>query len=169
MQSNIGDLVYDLRTRIFNEDTRTFSARCGISKTCLLNIENGITINPSNETIKKIEKGTNVLLGEFRLDPRLKQIKSKKKKRFAAILHKRKTVIMQSIQSLTILADCELIELDLDQLETLKKNVNYELSKVIKQIEESHIKERQSMSYDEVDKLYKSSIKNIESRGKENE
>lgn len=161
MQNDIGNVIYNLRTNIFKEDARTFSARCGISKSCLLNIENGITINPNNETISKIEKGTEFSLEEFRLDPRLKQGKSKKKKRFATILHKREAVIIQSVQSLDVLADCELIDLNLEQLEELKKKVNQQLSKVIKHIKDSHQEKKRNLSYEELDKLYKSSCEKI--------
>lgn len=78
MLEDIGNVIFKLRTEVFKENARDFSARCGISKSCLLSIEQGITIHPTNETISKIENGTDISFEEFRIDPKIKIDKSKR-------------------------------------------------------------------------------------------
>lgn len=74
------------------------------------------------------------------------------------VLKKEKKPIIDGIRSLEILATCEVMDINIEQLENTKERVNKELNEVIGIIKKKHKKKnRKNLSFEYIDKLYKAS------------
>ena len=106
---DIGIAIHNIRLNEYKENSRDFAKRCGISKSCLLQIERGVIIKPSKKTLTKIEKALNIDLNSISKTNGVHIYKkSQKEERFKNVFNSICRDIEKDISLLDCLCDEEL-------------------------------------------------------------
>lgn len=154
-RSNIGLKIRNIRIHDYKENSRDFAKRCGISKSCLLQMERGEVIKPKIATIKKIENALNIDLSKTNTNGIYIFKKSQKKKRFENVLCRICKDIEHELNLLDSLQNEELFLRDDELLDASLDALIQRIEKKRKELKSTCILTKEDKAYLMIDHMFK--------------
>lgn len=152
---DIGVKIRDIRQNEYKENSRDFANRCGISKSCLLQIERGQIIKPTKKVLNKLEKALDLDLNELgKTNGVYVFTRSQKIARFKNVLKSICMDINKDISLMHSLTNETLYMRDNEYLDQQIDNVIQRLENVRKEIKETSIESKEEKAYGLIDDMF---------------
>lgn len=137
-QIGFGQWLRNIRKNKYQESIREFSKRCGISHSCLRDIELGKVLQPTEITLNSIQKGLGIKLNEMDFDilDSAAEIGTKRY-RYHTVLQTKEREVIRTLEEINKMKQSNIYQYDAIFLESVLSNIKQTIDEMLLNIDGS--------------------------------